>query len=229
MDGRFVRSGETKPATTYRDFVKFRQQNNPCVAGLSQFLETKGLPKDACRIYVLDCASESTLEVKPSGFVPVHVDNLHSVLKAPSISGQGRVIIIEDLHPSTVEILGTTLDIDPIFFADHVVTKYDSIEASPAPPLVALAPSQVVSHTDRINIHFQQIVDFGGEERFRDYPWTFKTTANMPRTVRRLPPLSGRQLGITRSCHSVLVKPVGRSWISKFRLHPRIEWSRASD
>ncbi|OAL37069.1 hypothetical protein AYO20_03546 [Fonsecaea nubica] len=199
-------------AATYREFVRFRQQSNPCVAGLSQFLENRDLQQDSCRIYLSGCASE--VSTGSQSFDQVYLDELRSILATPFSAGPGRIILIEDLHPLIVEILGTALDIDPIFFADHVVTNYAQIEKSPAPPSVALAPSQIASQADRVNIHFQQIVDLGAEEGFRNSTWIFNTAANVHRTVRRLPPLSGRQLGIARSCCSVLLKPFGQSWIA---------------
>ncbi|OAG37291.1 hypothetical protein AYO21_08476 [Fonsecaea monophora] len=169
------------------------------------FLENGDLQQDSCRIYLSGCASQ--VSTGSQSFDQVYLDDLRSILATPFSAGPGRIILIEDLHPLIVEILGTALDIDPIFFADHVVTNYAEIEKSPAPPSVALAPSQIASQADRVNIHFQQIVDLGAEEGFRNSTWIFNTAANVHRTVRRLPPLSGRQLGIARSCCSVLVKP----------------------
>ncbi|OTB08926.1 hypothetical protein M426DRAFT_18323 [Hypoxylon sp. CI-4A] len=203
---------EGKPIAAYRDFVKFRERNNPCVAGLSEFLENRGLPRNVCRIYTSDHSPERTTEHKSRGFGQVSPENLRSVLTAPPVGHQGRVFIVEDPDPLTVELLGATLDIDPVFFADHIVTKYDEIETSPAPPSVALAPSQIISESERLNIHYQQIVDLGAEETFRGCPWSLGTVANVPRSVRRLQPLSGRQLGLARGCCSVLVKLVNGVW-----------------
>ncbi|KAK7751001.1 hypothetical protein SLS62_006986 [Diatrype stigma] len=202
-----------KAVTTYREFVKFRQQNNPCILGLSHFLDKQDLRKEACRIWSLNCVPQDIQGAEPQGFEEVPADNLHLMLEAPLPADHGRILIVEDIHPSVVEILGKALDIDPAFFADHVVTKYAEIEISPAPPSVALTSSRIVSEADRFNIHFQKMVDLGAEENFRNSPWTLQTLTNVPRSVRRLAPVSGRQIAINRSCCSVLSRTFDQGWI----------------
>lgn len=198
----------------YKDFVKFRQGTNPCVTGLSKFLEAPRHPQSSCQIYAMGYPGEGN-QRSPADFEKVNPNYFPSVLTAPSPC-QGRLIIIEDVHPFVVEILGSILDIDPIFFANHIVTKYDDISISPAPPSVSLAPSQIVSQEDWFHMHYQQIVDLGPAEMFRSCPWGLITSGNVPRAVRRLPAISGRQLGIVRSCCSVLIKSFDRSWIGEF-------------
>ncbi|KAI0095672.1 hypothetical protein GGR51DRAFT_544834 [Nemania sp. FL0031] len=200
-------------SSTYREFISFRQQSNPCITGLLRFLDNRYLLKEACRIYAKDFISNECEEAQSESFELVHADNLHSVLKSPLSARQGRVLIIEDIHPSIVDILGIVLDIDPAFFADYIVTKYDGIENLPAPPSVALAPSHLASQEDRFSIHFQKMVDLGSEGAFHNSPWTLQTKTNVPRSVRRLSPISGRQLGIVRSCYSTLLKTFGQGWI----------------
>ncbi|KAJ8129891.1 hypothetical protein O1611_g3734 [Lasiodiplodia mahajangana] len=143
---------------------------------------------------------------QPQNFQQVQIDNLDSLLESPLPIGHGRVLIIEDIHPSVVELLGTKLGIDPTFFADYILTKHDGIEKAPAPPSVAVPPSHVASQNDRFSIHFQKLVDLGTEETFRNSPWKFETSTNVSRSVRRLLPISGRQLGILRGCYSIFVK-----------------------
>ncbi|KAI1124588.1 hypothetical protein F5Y10DRAFT_249000 [Nemania abortiva] len=203
----------TGNGTSYRNFISFRQQSNPCIAELSQFLDNRYLPKDACRVYAMDCVPKSREEDQPRGFEEVQIDDLHLFLRPPLPAGQGRVLIVEDIHPSIIETLGIALDIDPAFFADYIMTKYDEIEKSPAPPSIALVPSHLVSQEDRLTIHFQKIVDLGSEGTFLDSPWTLQTRTNVPRSVRRLSPISGRQLGIVRGCYSILRKPFSQGWI----------------
>ena len=195
----------------YRDFVRFRQERNPCVRGLSAFLETPRLPQDLCQIYVVHVDIGGNPD-ESQEIQKVHHNQLPSALEPPP-PGRGRLIVIEDLHPSVLEVLGVTLDIDPIFFADYVVTNLENIERSPAPPSVALTPSQIQSRGDWFHIHYQQVIDLGPDGPPRHSPWVLKTFANVPRAVRRLPPLHGRQLGIARACFSILTKCMDQSWI----------------
>lgn len=198
----------------YRDFVDFRQQRNPCVGGLSSFLATYRLPEDSCKIYIADLNPESSTDVSTQRLKMVHTGELPSALD-PSQPGRPRVIIIEDLHPSVLQILGSKLDIDPLFFADYVLTKFENLESAPAPPSVALTPSQIRSQGSWFHIHYQQVIDLG-QESAAHFPWVLNTLANVPRAVRRLPLLQGRQLGIVRGCCSILTKHLNQSWLGLY-------------
>lgn len=201
---------EDETFRAYRDFVHFRQQRNPCIGRLCSFLATPRLPQDSCTIYVADLNPEPSVDVPTQRLKTVHSGELLSVLTpAP---GRPRVIIIEDLHPSVLQMLGSSLDIDPIFFADYVLTDFENLETAPAPPSVALTPSQIRSQGGWLHIHYQQVIDLGPESAAR-FPWVLRTLANVPRSVRRLPLLQGRQLGIARACCSILTKHLNQSWL----------------
>jgi hypothetical protein len=198
----------------YKDFVRFRQLTNPCIAGLSEFFEGTRYSPSPCRIYAANYGIEGNRR-NSTVFKKVDVTDLSHTLNTPS-PGQRRLIIIEDLHPWVAEVLGSRLDIDPIFFANHVVTKYGDIEMMSAPPSAALAPSQTVMQANCFHLHFQRIVDLGSAKMFRDCGWGFVTSGNVPRAVRRLPALCNRQLAILRACCSVLVKSFDQSSIGEF-------------
>ncbi|KAJ5211414.1 hypothetical protein N7491_011232 [Penicillium cf. griseofulvum] len=202
-----------KPDERYKSFVKFRQQTNPCIGELLKFLDAPWSASSyrSCRSYTASYNVNNT-ERPPMEFEEIDIIDISSVLTAPQ-PGHIRLIIIEDIHPSIVEILGAELDIDPIFFADYIVTNYGGIETTPAPPSVALAPSQVVLQNNRFHLHSQKVIDLGCAEMFRGCAKKFATSANVPRSVRRLVPLSGRQLGILRGCSSFFVKSFDQSWI----------------
>ena len=198
---------------TYSDFVKFRSQDNPCAARLSAFLDP-GLhrPPGSCKVGIVDYhgnnASHYT-RLPASDFTPPYLQ--------PPPAGQGRIVIVEDLHPTVLEVLATTLDIDPLFFAEYLFTRYDDIEVSPAPPSSALPPSWALSNASSFHMHFQQAVSLsvlGGATK--SYPWTLRTVGNVDRSVRRMIDLQpGRQLGLLRGCCSILKRVFERSWIGK--------------
>ncbi|GAD98119.1 hypothetical protein PVAR5_6809 [Paecilomyces variotii No. 5] len=203
---------------SYKDFVRFRQQANPCIAGLSKFFEGSRYPPSSCRIHAANYGTEG-IQRNSAVFKKVDVTELSHILNTPS-PGQRRLIIIEDLHPWVAEVLGSRLDIDPVFFANHVVTKYGGIEMMPAPPSAALAPSQIIMQANCFHLHFQRIVDLGSAKKFRNCGWECVTSGNVPRALRRLPAVSNRQLAILRACCSVFVKSFDRSSIGVIFVDP---------
>lgn len=194
---------------TYRDFVAFRGRQNPCLKGLSQFLESAPRrPRNSCKIHIVSYGDG----------LPRHEEvlalNFSSTPLQPLPANHGRVVIIEDIHPTVLETLATALDIDPIFFADYLFTAYDDLESSPAPPSSALPPSHSLSDETSFHIHYQQVVSLSViGTAANDFPWTLRTVGNVERHVKRLVDLPGRQLGLLRGCCSVLKKAFDKSWL----------------
>lgn len=145
----------------------------------------------------MDYVPQSSEGAETQGFEQMPIDNPHLILKAPLPANHGLVLIVEDIHPSVLEILGKPLDID-LNFVDHVVTKYADIKISPAPPSGALTSSQTVSQADILNIHFQKMADLGAEENFRNSSWTLQPLTNVPCSVRGLVLVFGRQIALNR-------------------------------
>ncbi|KAK6349130.1 hypothetical protein TWF730_009886 [Orbilia blumenaviensis] len=197
---------QCKNTATYGEYIKYRQQANPCITGSENFIKNTILPTDSCRIYALEYAIGEKETDRSREVQQVHPDDISSVLAPPPPSIRRRIIIIEDLHPSMIETLGESLDIDPICLADYLRTNNENFENMPSPPAVSLPPSHAMTRENWFNIHFQQIISLGTEETFRDAPWILKTSANVSRNVRRLLPISGRQIGIVRGCCSMFVK-----------------------
>jgi hypothetical protein len=59
------------------------------------------------------------------------------------------------------------------------------------------------------------VLDLGSADAFQSSPYSLKSESNIPRNVRRLPPLSGRQLALARACCSITVKRFKDTWICK--------------
>ncbi|RSL75565.1 hypothetical protein CEP51_010757 [Fusarium floridanum] len=123
-----------------------------------------------------------------------------------------RLLFIENINTQLISFLGEILDVDPIFFADHVNTNFEDIENAPPPPSLAMLPS-IISKRGHLHLHYQQVLDLGGADIFANTKYALKTDSNIPRNIRRLAPLSGRQLALARMCCSLLVKNIGRSCI----------------
>ncbi|RAH47403.1 uncharacterized protein BO95DRAFT_441227 [Aspergillus brunneoviolaceus CBS 621.78] len=132
----------------------------------------------------------------------------------------GLVAIIENLRPEDVETLGSAWDIDPFFFCGHIASSYQVVEDGPPPPLMALPPSRIASQ-EYFNLHYQKVLDLGAESILTHLPYKLGLPANIPRIVRRLPGLSGRAIGLVRSCCSVLKKRMpGGIWICLILVDP---------
>jgi hypothetical protein len=193
---------------TYRDFVKSRMKNNPCLAGLDSFLGTTHTPLATSRTIGYIDYYRSNAEAKAFRSVPTA-----DIASIPS-DIRGRVILAEDIDARTIELFGAALDLDPVFFASHVTTDFHDLENAPPPPSLALFPSQLASR-DYLHIQYQQILALNSEEATKDFPYKLKTRSNIPRNVRRLPGLEGRQIALGRACCSLVVKNYKDSWICK--------------
>src|SRR3569833_38962 len=196
---------------TYTEFVRFRQLSNPCLGPLSAFLAMPRLAQSSCQLYAVNYTARSDGDCDTE-CKQLHLGDFCSALTPPP-AGLERVILIEDLEPSVLEVLGAAWDIDPIFFAGYILTSFEDIENSPAPPSNALTPSQILLQSDWFHIHYQQVADLGLHSPIKHSSWTLKTTGNVRRSVRCLPPLQGRQLGIVRGCCAVLMKTFDQSSI----------------
>ena len=198
---------------TYSDFVAFRGRQNPCLEGLSRFLESAPhRARHSCKIHTVGYGDGLSHEEELSAL------KFSSTSLQPPPANHGRVVIVEDIHPTVLETLATALDIDPIFFADYLFTQYDDIESSPAPPSSALPPSRLLSDQSSFHVHYQQIVSLSAiGAAANDFPWTLRTVGNVERQVRRLVDLPGRQLGILRGCYSILKRTFDESWLGTVR------------
>jgi hypothetical protein len=119
-----------------------------------------------------------------------------------------RLLLIENISTTLIAVLGTALDIDPIFFTDHIATNVEDFESAPPPPSMARLPSYICER-GYLHLHYQQVLDSGNMNQFSGVKYALKTISNTPRNVRRLAPLAGRQLALARACCSLLVKDLG--------------------
>ncbi|KAK4466235.1 hypothetical protein QBC42DRAFT_329323 [Cladorrhinum samala] len=198
--------------SSYKDHILARSHRNPCIDGLIKHLEDARVSRAPSTIVAIDYLPHSTKPPKSPYCRTVPEAELSRVLHDTS-SVNGRILLVEDIQPRLVHLLGGALGLDPLFFAGHISTDAKDVEKGPASPSLALFPSQIAER-GLLHLHYQQVVDLGSADDFKDCSYNLHTNSNIPRNVRRLPHLAGRQLGLARRCISAVVKNVGdsQSW-----------------
>lgn len=117
---------------------------------------------------------------------------------------------MEDLTKDVIELLGFSLDIDPLFFAAHIDGPYMTIESSK--PCSAILPSQMKKQ-NFFTIQYHGIVDFG--ENAAGLRRLF-SDSNIPRKVMVLPPAQGTHIGLAQHLCSVLRTDIKKNgWLGK--------------
>ncbi|KAK6839827.1 hypothetical protein PG987_005693 [Apiospora arundinis] len=117
----------------------------------------------------------------------------------------GSILVIEDICPATVELLGRRLGIDPIFFCDHINTAFPRTGSDPLPPHIVSFPS-MIRNRGFVNVHSQRILDLGYIADSTTASYDVSVSGNYGRSARRLVPIANRQIALVRSCCSVLLK-----------------------
>lgn len=121
--------------TSYQAYVKALCSRNPCLFNLHTFLTDPNIPQHGCRVVALDFREGIDHPIVRS---LIDLDYLgHELRDKPSKerdrsnfalhegrSLQGRILVIEDLTKEVIELLGSELDIDPLFFAMHLHTVH---------------------------------------------------------------------------------------------------------
>lgn len=198
--------------TTYLEFVRFRAKANPCISGLYEHLQRES--RAASRVVYLDYRHNEPSQLEPEPVSAMEDDLVYLVEGVtPSTT---RFLFVENITSTMVSLLGEALDIDPLFFADYVNSRFDSIRKAAAPPSYATLPS-LIGKRNHIHLHHYQFVALGGSDG-SNVPYALTTGSNVPRNVRRLAPISGRQLALARACCSFIIKPVKTSQICEYIL-----------
>ncbi|CAG7560615.1 unnamed protein product [Fusarium equiseti] len=191
----------SKDHVSYKDQVMLRAQSNPCINGLERYLQQRGTRPSNAVYMDYPTAEQHPPEPEPIKVAEDKITNLIDTLPAATT----RLIMVEDISPQLISLVGNALDIDPIFFADYVNTSFENIEIAPPPPSLAILPS-LLSQCGYLHLHYQQVLDLGTAEKFEDAAYALKTDSNVTRNIRRLAPLSGKQLALARATCSLLVK-----------------------
>lgn len=192
----------------YSDYVYCMTARSPTLKALSDFLQSPPCQHNS----VTSC-----LEIDSTGktHLSENIRATEVVHTASTGSSRGTIVVVENVHPDDIEILGSGLDIDPFFFGGHIASSYEGVGTSPPQPHLTLPPSRIISR-NFFNLYYHKVLDLGPESALRQVPYKLAPTTNIFRPGRRLPALSGKSIGLLRGCTSVLKKtlPNGR-WMSE--------------
>ncbi|KAL8318550.1 hypothetical protein RB597_005703, partial [Gaeumannomyces tritici] len=208
---------------SYEDFIVVRSRINPCIGGLTRYVRQPFA--SVSKLVLVDYPPDDRTPPTPQDVTESELFQLLASPNSPTAKPrpQVRVILVEHIQPRTLVLLGEILDVDPVFFAGHVNTDFQDIEKAPPPPSLAFFPSHL-AEKGFLHVHYQQVIDLEDSATFDALPYALKTDSNPPRNVRRLPPLSGRQLALARGCCSMLLRKMAHgSWIYLILVDPPVK------
>jgi hypothetical protein len=110
------------PPTSYKSHVNALCSRNPSLKNLDSFLSDPNASPYGCRVAALDFREGGSHPTVRSKVKVAYLNQeLHRDAQVRSAQKlQGRILLIEDLTKDVVEMLGTGLGIDPLFFAMHL-------------------------------------------------------------------------------------------------------------
>ena len=191
---------------SYSYYVKAQSVCNPCLLNLDNFLTIPTAGHGCCRIVALDFRRDVQV---PFLRTKIPQDDLPTKLRSDGdlINPlQGRIFIIEDLTKDLIELLGSELEIDPLFFAMHLHAS-QKVGLSRQTPNEATLPSRLLSQ-DYINISYHRSVATDNVHN--------KWSRYVRNTVinRKLVFLPSTKIGLAQHCASVVKIEGKRSfWI----------------
>ncbi|PVI04776.1 hypothetical protein DM02DRAFT_668739 [Periconia macrospinosa] len=159
---------------TYRDYVETLSSRNPCLLNLQSFLSSSSVYRRTCQFTALDFREgiERPIprQVPDIDLVPGQLNGIQGTNSKESVTSegyhkhplQGRILIIEDLTPEVIELVGSTLDVDPLMFSLHLHTTQRNDGRSQTPDDATL-PSRLVTQNYMTTTYHRPIVS---EQKF---------------------------------------------------------------
>ncbi|KAL3475766.1 hypothetical protein BJX99DRAFT_259023 [Aspergillus californicus] len=181
----------------YRDFVQAQKHNNPCLAGLNNFLFDTDSNRRPCRILRLDFSAAS--DTKRAEFQRVDPEGLHEHIYLNDEKGRRRIIIIEDLRRDVIETLGSAYQIDPIFFASHIHAPFRQMDSQT--PNLACLPSRQRKQ-NFVNFHYHRAVELKGDIENED---KLTRDMNVDRKIAVLLPTENIRVALVQHACSVML------------------------
>lgn len=190
------RASEQRKIYPCESYVAAQCQNNPCFANTQRFLPESTPERDTCRIasfdFVCDGAGRADLR-----YYLLQPDDLESAVCPLKDGLKGRILVVEDFSRDVVNTLGSTLEIDPLFFASHIHAPSRAISAQT--PNLAMLPSRM-RRQSYVSVHYHRPLElppqFGPETKL-------VRATNVCRKVAVLPPTHNICIGLVQHCCSI--------------------------
>lgn len=196
----------------YRQYTERVRMRKPSLSNLCQFLSDPQPMQQPCRITSLNFyQQEESTEV-----VELDLGTLESMLISEGGNTAernlcGMIVVVEDLSAEIIELLGTQLNIDPVFFAGHIHSSGETMHTQT--PDQCMLPSQAKAH-GFINIHYHRALVFDRVQPPKDI---FLRKMNIRRKVVPVPLSPDENVGLSQHCISVLLSRKRSYWICKQR------------
>jgi hypothetical protein len=142
----------------------------------------------------------------------LELHNLETEIFPSDTDVAGRILIVEDPSNEVIEILGSSLDIDPVFFASHVHAPYRHLAAQT--PNLAILPSRT-RRQSFLNIHYHRTLELDSQVSQKCSGKWLRDT-NMGRKLAILPPTREKCIGLVQHACSILLLKQGnhsQSWL----------------
>lgn len=195
----------------YTNLVGNMCARNPSLRTLYTFLSSSEVQSSNTRVTSLEFFLDESKLVRRD-IIPSH---LAKELQVGLEDGNdlakdkiGQLLFIEDISRDLMNELGSSLDIDPVFFAGHVHSDWRGFEAQ-SPKFCELPSRLQDQHFTTFCYHRSGV--FPAIERAH---YKLLRQSNIRRKVIVFPPIQGRRLGLAQHCCSVLVIPSwGAGWL----------------
>jgi hypothetical protein len=183
--------------SSYTKYVVAQSRRNPCLQNLRHFL-VEGNGRNECTIASL--AFISTGEApSPQNLDMEGLRNLLGEVANNSDNVQGRILIIQDLTKDLIELLGSTQDVDPLFFASHI--HGPSVDMRSCRPPMAILPSRARGQ-NFLSLQHQRVLEFENRPLASG---KMTRDSNVPRRIAMLPPANNHHIGLAQYCCSVML------------------------
>jgi hypothetical protein len=192
---------------TCTKFVTQQCRRNPCLENLRRFLQRSSF-RQPCRPCCLEFDETDDNFARKELDIESLADLLGTIRTEKRKS---RILPVEDLTEEAIELLGTSFDIDPLFFASHIDGTKVEVNHS-LPPMVRL-PSQV-KRGSFFTLRYHRVLTFGAEAAGLR---RLESTGNVPRKVMILQSLTNSYIGLAQRCCSILLADNKQGcWTGKF-------------
>ena len=194
----------------YLKVIQDECQRHPCLQHLAEFCLKKNSHRHSCRF---ECLQFDANSVTPQ-IRRLKWEELLETLQEYHVNAGdvlGRMLIVEDLTADVIELLGSSLDIDPLFFASHLhMTRSDKTTERPD---VRLLPS-ASRWTKFVSVIYHRPLTVNG----MSVPKKLISDTNVRRKVGFHQSGNQPAVGMMQAAFTALmIAKTGKSWFGKNR------------